>query len=420
MGIETVAFLRFILFLKPVHLITKNKRLQVIVKAIASSVPIFLKILLTISVFYFFFMMLSMTLFFGKFYHCRLDNLGGASITEVQNKWDCLNVGGVWVLQYPNYDNLLNSYVSTMVLMTTEGWQNLLLLGVSSTKVNYVPEQNNNFWYSLVFILQIFVCSFFFLNLIVGVVLSNFKVQKNFHKRTHLLTKTQKEWIQIQSMIYKSKPLHGALLTDSRIRNFFIKVADHPKFEKVILGFIFGYTFILCVKWYGMSENIEFGTKIINYVFAGIFVGEAAIKIIAYKKRYFKDGWNKFDFVVALGSILGAAIGESADVGFGVQTMLIRTIRIGRVFKLVKESRRLNLIFLSFINSLSSLLGVTGLLFFLIYIYAVVGMQIFAEVKLHGSLNEHVNFQSFLNAFFTLMQIMTGEKWYEVMYDLAS
>lgn len=46
----------------------------------------------------------------------------------------------------------------------------------------------------------------------------------------------------------------------------------------------------------------------LNYVFTGIFVLEAMFKILGSGIRYFKDGWNIFDFLIAFGSLVGIVL----------------------------------------------------------------------------------------------------------------
>lgn len=45
----------------------------------------------------------------------------------------------------------------------------------------------------------------------------------------------------------------------------------------------------------------------INFVFIVLFTGECILKIIALRYHYFSIGWNIFDFVVVILSILGKA-----------------------------------------------------------------------------------------------------------------
>lgn len=54
-----------------------------------------------------------------------------------------------------------------------------------------------------------------------------------------------------------------------------------------------------------MPSIVERIVAIINYVFAVIFTIEAMIKIIANGSNYFKDNWNKFDFLIVVATVIG-------------------------------------------------------------------------------------------------------------------
>ena len=56
----------------------------------------------------------------------------------------------------------------------------------------------------------------------------------------------------------------------------------------------------------------------------------------------------------------------------------------------------------------------------LFFIYAVMGVQLFAYVKLGDALNDQANFQNFWGAMLMLMRSATGENWNGVMYELAN
>lgn len=69
-----------------------------------------------------------------------------------------------------------------------------------------------------------------------------------------------------------------------------------------------------------------------------IFTIEAIVKIIAQKLAYFKDNWNIFDFTVVVGTLIiltlnWAGIGDS----IAILGTILRTLRIGRVFRLIKK-----------------------------------------------------------------------------------
>ena len=54
-----------------------------------------------------------------------------------------------------------------------------------------------------------------------------------------------------------------------------------------------------------------------------------------------------------------------------------------------------------------------------IYLYSILGVFLFAEVRFGNSLNEYANFRNFPNAALTLFRIVTGEAWNEIMADTS-
>ena len=60
------------------------------------------------------------------------------------------------------------------------------------------------------------------------------------------------------------------------------------------------------------------------------------------------------------------------------------------------------------------------LIVLLMFIFAALGINLFASVMLQDALNEKNNFKEFGNAFVILMSFMTGEDWNTFMFELAN
>ena len=69
--------------------------------------------------------------------------------------------------------------------------------------------------------------------------------------------------------------------------------------------------------------------------------------------------------------------------------------------------------------SIPEMINVGTLLALFLFLFAVLGVYLFAEVKLQTGLNRHANFQTFHSAVITLFRMSTGEGWQEIMYDAA-
>lgn len=146
---------------------------------------------------------------------------------------------------------------------------------------------------------------------------------------------------------------------------------------------------------------------------------EFLLKIIALLTDYFTDGWNKLDFSVVICIILGYIFKYVGSSDFLVGLAVIRVFRVVRLLKLVRQLSLLRRCFQTFIDSMSEILNIGSLLFLFLFMFVILGMNLFATVKLQTNLNSNVNFQTFGNAFLSLFIACTGENWPLLMADLA-
>jgi len=153
----------------------------------------------------------------------------------------------------------------------------------------------------------------------------------------------------------------------------------------------------------------------LNYCFTALFLGEAAIKIIGNgPSNYFYDSWNRFDFILAIGSFVGIIANfYSSGVQIKGAATLLRGFRVLRMLRLLKKGgKSLHLIFNTFILTLHTLINIGGLLLLILYMYAVLGMILFGQVMRNGIMNSYINFENFFNALLTLFTVTTGDSWH--------
>lgn len=96
---------------------------------------------------------------------------------------------------------------------------------------------------------------------------------------------------------------------------------------------------------------------------------------------------------------------------------MVRSFRISRILKIIKRLKELHKIYLTFLVAAPELVNVGALLFLFLYLYSVLGVFLFSEVKLQTYLNRNANFQHFGNALSVLFRMSTGENWNYIMYD---
>jgi len=162
----------------------------------------------------------------------------------------------------------------------------------------------------------------------------------------------------------------------------------------------------------GMRQNL-------NYVFAAIFTIEAAMKLFALRMTYFVDGWNCFDLICVLATGVAMTVQfVFPDKKVGSMVGGIRLFRIARLFRLLRFARGLNKLFNAFLLTIPKLLNVLAVLILLLFLFAVMGMNIFGKVRTLDPHGVHANFRTFTDALLTLARCMTGEGWNELMQSL--
>lgn len=217
----------------------------------------------------------------------------------ILNKWDCLNYGGEWIKPQLNFDSIGVALLGLSSIQSHEGWLGMMWSSVDATEVDFAPKFNNHWMFVPFTLLVIFVICLLFLNLFVGVVIETFNNQKEILTNKHLLTNSQRIYLQTQLLTFTVGP---KMINSGDSNNCFVKVchkiSSSQKFETLILTCILLNTCVLGAVHYNMSEEMEQILEQLNLGFLVIFSLEAIIKIIALRKNYFKDSWNRFDFII--------------------------------------------------------------------------------------------------------------------------
>ncbi len=138
-----------------------------------------------------------------------------------------------------------------------------------------------------------------------------------------------------------------------------------------------------------------------------VFIVEAALRLAAlYPKpqRYFRDGWNCFDFAIIMLSLM--------PIG-GQFSTVARLVRLLRITRLITKSTELRAIVSTLVRSIPSIFNILILLSILFFIYAIVGYHLFRNV-------DPQHWSSFPTSATTLFQIITLEGWVDVMEPIVS
>uniref|UniRef100_A0A8B9HQM1 Sodium channel protein n=1 Tax=Astyanax mexicanus TaxID=7994 RepID=A0A8B9HQM1_ASTMX len=177
-------------------------------------------------------------------------------------------------------------------------------------------------------------------------------------------------------------------------------------------------TLFMALEHYPMTDEFNKMLSVGNLVFTGIFTAEMVLKIIALDPYYyFQQGWNIFDSFIVCLSLM--ELGLSNVEGLSV----LRSFRLLRVFKLAKSWPTLNTLIKIIGNSVGALGNLTLVLAIIVFIFAVVGMQLFGKnyelcvCKISKDcILPRWHMKDFFHSFLIVFRVLCGE-WIETMWD---
>lgn len=208
-----------------------------------------------------------------------------------------------------------------------------------------------------------------------------------------------------------------------------MKICENKWFILSINLLIVANTICLGLDSYPVNELLQTNLDNVNVVFFIIFLLEMIIKLIGLgHMNYLRDNYNIFDAIIVVLSIVDVVISNTvtseSDVTQGKGAIsAFRAFRLIRIFKLAKSWSKLHHLLSTITKSLSDISSFSILLFLLIYIYMLMGMEIFAD-QLKGPNGDQIdvnrtNFNTFFSAFIVVFTILTGENWDQTMFQFA-
>ena len=178
----------------------------------------------------------------------------------------------------------------------------------------------------------------------------------------------------------------------------------HRAFEAFIIIIIVASALLVGVKTYAVPSWVQRLIEGLDLLITIIFVVEISVRFLgeARKRDFFKNGWNVFDTVIVLVSLIPI---EDTDMA-----LVARLIRVFRVLRMISIIPELRILLNSLIQALPRLGYVAALIFIIFYIYAAIGSLFFETINpdLWGNIAVSM---------LTLFRVMTFEDWTDVMYE---
>jgi voltage-gated sodium channel len=174
-------------------------------------------------------------------------------------------------------------------------------------------------------------------------------------------------------------------------------------FQSVVIGIIILSALTIGAKTYELPPLVEGSLRVMDNAITIFFLIEILFRLAACpsKKRFLLDGWNLFDTLVVVGSLIPLDNSEAVLLG--------RLLRVFRVLRLVSVVPELRFLINSLLKAIPRMGYIALLMFIIFYIYAAMGSLFFASVdeELWGDV---------AIAMLTLFRVATFEDWTDVMY----
>ena len=188
------------------------------------------------------------------------------------------------------------------------------------------------------------------------------------------------------------------------LRDFAHRLTKSHKFEYFIVGLILINAVLVGVETLPrVMQHYDHWIMLGFQITLIIFIVEAALKMFAQwprPDRYFRDGWNVFDFAIIVLALV------PATGGFAIVARMARLLRLLRLVSAVQELR---LIVATLVRSIPSMLHIVVLMSLIVYVYAIIGYQLFHE-------HDPEHWRNLGISLLSLFRVVTLEDWTDIMY----
>ncbi|MGD9298158.1 ion transporter [Thiohalocapsa sp.] len=184
----------------------------------------------------------------------------------------------------------------------------------------------------------------------------------------------------------------------------FAALKDNKLFETFVVLVIVVSALVIGASTYDVQPRVLTLFSVLDVAVTLFFLAEITVRMLAEGslRRFFSQGWNVFDFIIVVASLIPVEESQMALLG--------RLLRIFRVLRLVSIIPELRVLLNAFVSAIPRMGYVSLLMFIIFYIYAAVGSILFHQVNetLWGNISI---------AMLTLFRVATFEDWTDVMYE---
>mmetsp|Transcript_1005 Transcript_1005/g.1224 ORF Transcript_1005/g.1224 Transcript_1005/m.1224 type:complete len:2440 (-) Transcript_1005:185-7504(-) len=199
----------------------------------------------------------------------------------------------------------------------------------------------------------------------------------------------------------------------TKLRWIFLE--DASPFSNFIQGCILFNLGVLAMDSHGITKSTATFLSRANLSLTGIFCFEMVAKLFTGGiPGYVSSKWNLFDGFIVIGSVLELAMASGASsLGALRVVRMLRLTRVARLARLANKWKSLQGVLSLMVKSSSGMGPVLLLLVLFMFIFSILGMQMFGASV---TTDDYIKFDSFLVAFVQCFFVIIGEAWVQIMY----
>eukprot|EP01063_Lacrimia_lanifica_P011536 TRINITY_DN18296_c0_g1_i1.p1 TRINITY_DN18296_c0_g1~~TRINITY_DN18296_c0_g1_i1.p1 ORF type:complete len:2174 (+),score=374.20 TRINITY_DN18296_c0_g1_i1:174-6695(+) len=340
-----------------------------------------------------------------------------------------MHVEAKWVNSVQHFDHVPAAMRFLFQIATLDRWRDSLeltlencdslLYSSNETAVGGCRWKGLGHVYFLSFIL---VVNLFVLPIITAEVVVTFmRVMKEL---AHISDYSARElsYFYMMKLLLFIKPTNNGIPRTTKVAKFCDWLCNHPRFDAAVGLCIAANILVMGLEYHGMSDDYALALHVTDYIFTFLFLAEAIVKITALGFNYFRIGWNQFDFLLVVSSIVEIIVSVVAGLSTPLNPFLLRSLRAflrlrraQRLLRLVRRARGVRMIFETVWVSIGMLVANMVLYLSFLAMFALLGISLFGSVRKIRGLSNLANFDNFPNALLTLHRVSTGDAWSEIL-----
>lgn len=417
-----VKAIRAVRVIRPLRLVIRSEGMMLVASSLLQSLPGMLNVMVVCVMAWLVFGILGMEFFktMDKGFCSNGSQIEAECVGYTINRYGTM-VDNKWYETDAKFTNTMVAWLTLFQVSSLEGWVDIMYF--------YVLHPDSNYLASMFFVVWVIISNWFLVNLCVGVIWINYQAICEKHQGWAFLTEEQREWVTAQRRALLLEPTRS-VLRPYRVdycRRMCYDIATNKIYRHFIsLNIVLNITTI-AVTHYRMTDTWKNFVVIANFVFSCNFFVEAILKIAGFRwEGYWRDGWNRFEFILALyvfGDLAVMIITFMPDIDIpdtGPVNLLLKMViltRCLRIVRLMKNLRGVTTMLYTLYRALPAVGNIGLLLCVLLYMYAVAGVILFQDVLAHGGISHIHNFTNFGNSCWTIFLICTGDVWPDLMYN---